>query len=155
MGYFDRFRRKKSVDVDEVGTYYSDSRKRNPSIAILLGVLSFIITLALLWLLFLGGRWVYRQIMGNETNKQQTTTQHTANNDDKKDGNGNSQGSTSSTSTNTPSGGNNSQQGNNQPTGNTNTDGNNNSQSGSSPNQATTPALGDNTDLPRTGDEGL
>lgn len=155
MGYFDRFRRKKSVDVDEVGTYYSNSRKRNPFIAILLGVLSFIITLALLWLLFLGGRWVYRQIMGNETNKQQTTSQQTANNDDKKDGNGNSQGSTSSTSTNTPSGGNNSQQGNNQPTGNTNTDGNNNSQSGSSPNQATTPALGDNTDLPRTGDEGL
>lgn len=149
MGYFDRFRRNKSVDVDDVGDYYTKPRRTNPIIAILLGILSFLITLALLWLLFLGGRWVYRQIMGNDSNKQPSTTQQTASNNDQKEGNNSSQGNTSSTSTNKPSGST-SQPNNTQPSG-----GNNSTGGSTATPPATTPALGDNADLPRTGDEGL
>lgn len=149
MGYFDRFRRKKSVDVDDVGDYYTKSRKTNPIIALLLGILSFLITLAILWLLFLGGRWVYRQIMGNDSNKQPSTTQQTASNDDQKEGNSSSQGNTSSTSTNKPSGS------SSQPNGTQPSSGGNSASGGASTPPATTPALGDGADLPRTGDEGL
>ncbi len=135
MAVFDRFRRKKSYDIKDVDAHYT-SKVRKPGVAILLGILSFVVTLVILLALFFGGRWIYRQIdnesdKGNRTSQQaQTNNPQTENNQSKANTSG---GTTSSTSTNQP-------------------------RQAAPPAQSTptTPALGDdNQALPRTGDEGM
>lgn len=142
MALFDRFRRK-SVDLNQVDNYYATPKRNNPILALLLGILTFIITLLVIWLLFMGGRWVYRQITNNDSNKEHSSQNQGNQQNENKQG---ENGSTSSTSTNTPSGPTN-QQGQQ----NSSNQGSN-SQGGSS--AQSTPALGD-TPMPRTGDEGL
>lgn len=150
MGLFDRFRRK-NVNLNQVDDYYTQSRRQNPLVAILLGILSFIVTLVLLWLLFMGGRWVYRKITNNDNKNAKTSQQQT--DQQKKEGNGSSNnqgnsqdqaqssGNTSSTSTNQPSGSGSSQS-------------SSGGDAAGSSTQQNTPALGDNP-MPRTGDEGM
>ena len=149
MGFFDRFRRNKAVPIDQVNNYYDQPRRRSPIVALLMGVLAFVVTLLVLWLLFLGGRWVFRQIT-NDDNKQSNTSQQA--DQAKKEAeskNSNNNESTSSTSTSTPSSGSsNSQSGSSNNPSST-------GQSGSTNRTQTTPALGDDTSLPHTGDEGL
>lgn len=142
MALFDRFRRK-SVDLNQVDNYYATPKRSNPILALLLGILTFLITLAVIWLLFIGGRWVYRQITNDDSSSNQTTQNSgSSNQENNKQGENNTQGNqtgnTSSTSTNKPSGSTNQQGSTTQ---------------GSSATQST-PALGD-TPLPHTGDEGL
>lgn len=149
MRFFDRFKRKKAVPIDQVNSYYDQPRKRSPIVALLMGILAFVVTLLVIWLLFLGGRWVYRQITKDDNKQSNTSQQADQAKKESESKNSNNNGSTSSTSTSTPiSGSSNSQSGaSNNPS--------STGQSGSTNRTKSTPALGDNPSLPHTGDEGL
>lgn len=139
MAIFDRFRRKKSYDIKDVDAHYVP-KARKPGVAILLGVLSFVVTFVIILALFFGGRWIYRQI-NDENDKGTTTSQQAQTN--------NPQTESSQSKANTSGGGATSSTSTNQP------------RQAAPPTQATpttpsTPVLGDdNQALPRTGDEGL
>lgn len=149
MRFFDRFRRNKAVPIDQVNSYYDQSKRRSPVVAVLMGILAFVVTLIIIWLLFLGGRWVYRQITKDDNKQSNTSQQADQAKKESEAKNSNNNGSTSSTNTSTPSSGsNNNQSGSSNNTSST-------GQSSSTNRTQTTPALGDDTALPHTGDEGL
>lgn len=76
MGLRDRLRRNnQSVLPDEVNQYYQSEQRERAGVAVVLGLLALIFTVALAAGLFFGGRWAYRQIKGddNQTTQQVAT----------------------------------------------------------------------------------
>lgn len=76
---FDRWRRRKAVSQAENYIKATDNVSR--PIAILLSLAAIIIIAALIFALFLGGRWVYNRISGND----EPTTSQTDSSDDQGD----------------------------------------------------------------------
>lgn len=76
MGIFDRFRRTKqddSVLPAEVDQYYQSEKRERRGVAVLLGIITLVITLVVSSGLFYGGRYAYRKI----TDKDKTTVVQT------------------------------------------------------------------------------
>ena len=138
MALFNRSKKQTSVLPDEVSQYYQSQRRERTGVALMLGVVALIITLLIGAALFFGGRFVYRQFV--EDDKKATETAQPAGEDSganqpAKGQVGEDQADTTPAPT-TPA-----------------TPG-----SGGSFEPApapTTPSTGDDTTLPRTGDEGM
>lgn len=71
------FRRNKNVDSvpQEIQDYYQTEKRERTGVAWLLALGTLLITVGLSILLFFGGRWVYRQIAGNDIEKTPETSQ--------------------------------------------------------------------------------
>lgn len=71
MGLFDRFKRDDdSVLPSEVETYYHEEKSGRRTAALMLGLVTFVITLLVGTLLFFGGRAIYRAISDDKPNDQ-------------------------------------------------------------------------------------
>jgi type IV secretory pathway VirB10-like protein len=147
MGLLDRLRnnRQQSVLPDEVKQYYESEKRQRRGVAIGLALVALLVTILVAAALFFGGRFIYRQIKGDNNRGQTSSTSTTKSNTPAKSTENNGSGTTpaqpstppattpaptpapSPTPTPTPA-----------PAPST-----------------TTPALGDTPALPHTGDEGL
>lgn len=81
MGIFDRFRRRNqdsSVLPAEVDQYYQSEQRDRRGVAILLAIVTLIVTLLIATGLFFAGRFVYRKITDND---KPTTAQIESNKD--------------------------------------------------------------------------
>ncbi len=84
MGIFDRFRRNRqddSVLPAEVNEYYETEQRDRRGVAVLLGIITLIITLLIAAGLFLAGRAVYRSVTKDD--KPKTVQTESKNKDDK------------------------------------------------------------------------
>lgn len=69
MAILDRFRRTKEQSVlpDEVNKYYQSDATGSRATALLLGIITLVVTLLIAGLLFFGGRTVYRHFFNKST----------------------------------------------------------------------------------------
>ncbi len=65
----------KTTVPTEVQDYYESSRRERKGIAWLLGIAVLVVTILLAFLLFFGGRWLYRKATNKHTVKKPSTTQ--------------------------------------------------------------------------------
>lgn len=152
------FRRKKSDSVlPEVDKYYEGERRDRPVMAWLLALVSIAVVALVIVGLFLGGRWVYDKIAGNDDSETATTsdTTETPSFDGGPDGTAD-EGQEGSTGTPAPAPTDqNSNQGNSGTTGSDSSSSNTPTQSQPTAQApATTPQTGDSS-LPSTGPEGI
>lgn len=76
MAFWDRFKRKdESVLPEEVKQYYQSENRQRAGVAVLLGIAALIITVLVATGLFYGGRYVYRQITGDDQQTAQEQEQ--------------------------------------------------------------------------------
>lgn len=136
MALVDRFKNKssKSVLPDEVGAYYKTTRQERRGVAVLLGIITLVVTLLIAALIFYGGRAAYRAINGSEGSKTGQTATSPNSNDNKKD---TAQPAKDKKATNSQS----------QPSQTTTQSSSTNSRT-----QTRTPELGDSQPMPSTGD---
>lgn len=148
MALFNRSRRNQSVLPEEVSQYYQSQRRERTGVAIVLGIVALVVTLLIGAALFFGGRYVYRQLKGDD---KPATTQQADSDNNSESGEAGNGGEAGSPGTSAPG-----------PSG-----------SGSNPAPAPSPApapapapapstpqrtvpnTGDEPALPRTGDEGM
>ena len=83
------FKRKQQVQtqIPELQEYYATQKQSNTALAWLLAIGSLLVTIAIFVLLFLGGRWLYRELFSNDDSN--TTTSQTDSNQNSSDQNTN------------------------------------------------------------------
>lgn len=151
MALSDRFRNKSNKDIlpEEVEEYYQSEHRERRGVAILLGIFTLVVTLAVAALIFFGTRAIYRSISGSDKSSNTSDSP-------KKDTKTSNNGSQTPSAVTAPS----NSQTTNPPSNTSSTSSTSNS---TTPGTAkpTTPATGDDVplpstgDLPRTGDPGL
>ncbi len=148
MSVLDRFRRNRQQSVlpNEVQEYYQSEQRQRRGLALILGIVALLVTIAIAAALFFGGRFLYNKFRGDETKPTSTTSQ---NSDQSNEPNpADEQAGTDSSGTTTPT----------TPQPSTPAPSSNPAPS-PAPAPATspsaTPALGDTQALPHTGDEGM
>jgi cytoskeletal protein RodZ len=85
MAFWDRFKKRDdSVLPDEVKQYYQSEQRQRTGVAVLMGVAALIITVLIAAGLFYGGRFVYRQITGDDkqTAQEQAAEEQTEKSDE-------------------------------------------------------------------------
>ncbi len=68
------FSRKDKTTIAELEEYYANQKKRRTGTAWLMALISLIITIAVIVLLFLGGRWVYRTFIDNSDDNTESSS---------------------------------------------------------------------------------
>lgn len=71
------FRRRNNQPTvpEEIQEYYQTSQKQNPGMAWLLAIGTLIVTIVLALMIFFAGRWVWRQVFGNDSGTTDQTAQ--------------------------------------------------------------------------------
>ncbi len=67
------FKRKDKTTIAELEEYYANQNKRRSGMAWFMALLSLFITIAVIVLLFLGGRWIYRTFIDSESGDDSET----------------------------------------------------------------------------------
>lgn len=152
MAFWDRFRRNKNQSMlpDEVNKYYQSEAPRGRGQALLLGLITLVVTLLIAAGLFFGGRAIYRHF-AKDDNPNPTTTSDT-----NTDGQNGSEAPASGSQDNQPNSNSGSDNPSNAPTG-IDAPAQSTPQTSSPNNSTSMPSTGDTppTSLPRTGDEGM
>lgn len=68
-------KKSETTTIPELQDYYATKKKDNTGLAWLLAFASLLVTVAILVALFMGGRWLYRTITGDDKKEQVTTTE--------------------------------------------------------------------------------